>query len=329
MRNRWSIFLYILVTGFVIVLISIPLWASAFVLSLTTKILLFSMLVMSFSFLAGQLGLLSLMQSAFFGIAGYAVAIFQIDCKLSFPFPPLIGFFAAIFFSSLIGLLVIRTKDVYFLMLTLVLGQIVWTLALQLTFLTHGTTGILGIYAPGIFGKSRIAFYFLQLAFFFLCVALLLKVIRSPFGLILRGIRESESRMKMLGYPVFVIKLEAFVFSAALAALGGIFFAYFYGVMNPDAISLMRNVNAMLASILGGVESLLGMILGAAIFEVFDSAFSAITERYMLVYGILFLFVIILLPRGIVGSLSGASFSFFSIIKNWYKKYSKKMLPRN
>lgn len=317
-KSRQSVFLYMLIIGSILVLISLPLWASLFVLTLITKILRFALLVMSFSFLAGQLGLLSLMQSAFFGVAGYTVAILQVNYGVSFPIPPLVGFFAAVVFSIPIGVLVIRTQGVYFLMLTLVFGKIVWVLALQLTSLTHGMTGILGIYAPGIFGKSRIALYFLQLAVFLCCAGLLTKIIRSPFGLILRGIRESESRMIMLGYPVSFIKLKAFVLSATLAAVGGICFVYFYGVMNPDAISLTTNINAMISSILGGVESVSGMVLGAIIFKTFDSSLSAVTQRYMLIYGILFLFVIIVLPRGIIGSLSGAtSFSLFSTIKNW------------
>lgn len=327
-RNRRSVFLFVLKMGGILVLISLPAWVSIFVLTLIIKILLFALLVMSFSFLAGQLGLLSLMQSAFFGIAGYAVAILQVDYRVPFPIPPLVGFFGAIVFSALIGALVFRTREVYFLMLTLVLGQIVWVLALQLTSFTHGTTGILGIYAPGIFGKSRIAFYFLQLAVFLCCIGLLTKIIRSPFGLILRGIRDSESRMVMLGYPIFFIKLQAFVLSAALAAVGGIFFVYFYGVMNPDVISLETNINAMISSILGGVDSVAGMLLGAAIFKTLDSSLSAVTQRYMLVYGILFLFVILALPKGIVGSLSGAKFPLLSAIASWWRNVLRRQASK-
>ncbi len=113
----------------------------------------------------------------------------------------------------------------------MVIGQIGWVLSLQLTSITNGTTGIIGINAPGILHGSRTAFYFVQLVIFLICIGFLIRILRSPFGLFLRGIRESESRMIMLGYPVFFIKLTAFVLSAALTAIGGVFLSIFMVVI--------------------------------------------------------------------------------------------------
>jgi len=302
-------YLYLLIAGVILVLISFPWWAPLFYLNLVIRILFFGIIVMGFSFLGGQLGLLSLMQSFFFGIAGYTVAILQVRYGILFPIPPLIALFAAIF-----GFFVLRTQGVYFLMLTMVIGQIGWVLSLQLTSITHGTTGIIGINAPGILHGSRTSFYFVQLVIFLICIGFLVKIMRSPFGLFLRGIRESESRMIMLGYPVFFIKLAAFVLSAALTAIGAIFYVYFYGVMNPDAISLAANVNIMLASILGGMGSLFGAILGSVIVKTLDMSLSAITARYMLVTGILFLIVIMFFPNGIIGGLREVKISSFRTI---------------
>jgi branched-chain amino acid transport system permease protein len=307
-------YLYLLIAGVILVLISFPWWAPLFYLNLVIRILFFGIIVMGFSFLGGQLGLLSLMQSFFFGIAGYTVAILQVRYGILFPIPPLIALFAAILLAIFFGFFVLRTQGVYFLMLTMVIGQIGWVLSLQLTSITHGTTGIIGINAPGILHGSRITFYFVQLVIFLICIGFLVKITRSPFGLFLRGIRESESRMIMLGYPVFFIKLAAFVLSAALTAIGAIFYVYFYGVMNPDAISLAANVNIMLASILGGMGSLFGAILGSVIVKTLDMSLSAITARYMLVTGILFLIVIIFFPNGIVGGLGEVKFSSFRTI---------------
>jgi len=305
---------YPLIAGVILVLISFPWWAPLFYLNLVIRILFFGIIVMGFSFLGGQLGLLSLMQSFFFGIAGYTVAILQVRYGILFPIPPLIGFFASILLAIFFGFFVLHTKGVYFLMLTMVIGQIGWVLSLQLTSITHGTTGIIGVNAPEILHGSRTAFYFVQLVIFLICIGFLVKVMRSPFGLFLRGIRESESRMIMLGYPVFFIKLAAFVLSAALTAIGAIFYVYFYGVMNPDAISLAANVNIMLASILGGMGNLFGAILGSAIVKTLNMSLSAITARYMLVTGILFLVVIMFFPNGIIGGLKEVKFSSFGAI---------------
>lgn len=322
--SRYPTLRYLLIIGVILVLVSFPWWVSSFLLNLMIRILFFSIVVMGFSFLGGQLGLLSFMQSFFFGIAGYSVAILQVRYGIPFPIPPLVGFLGAVLLAILLGFFVPRVRGIYFLMLTLVIGQIGWVLSLQLTSITGGTTGILGVNAPGILGKSRIALYFVQLAVFLICVIFFIMITRSPFGLTLRGIRESESRMKMLGYPVFFIKLVAFVLAAALAAVGGIFFTYFYGVMNPDVISLMANVNIMLASILGGIDSSFGAILGAIIIKTLDISLSAITERYMLICGILFLVVILFFPKGIIGSLRGIRFSSFRAI--WQRVARRKTL---
>ena len=314
MNRQYTILRYLLIAVVILVLVSFPLWAPLFYLNLMIRILFFSIMVMGLSFLGGQLGLLSLMQLFFLGVTGYIVAILQIRYGIPFPIPPLIGFFASIFLAIFFGFFVLRTRGVYFLMLTMIIGQIGWVLSLQLTSITRGTTGIFGINAPGILLESRMAFYFVQLTIFLICIGFLIKIIRSPFGLFLRGIRESESRMIMLGYPVFFIKLTAFVLSAALTAIGAISFVYFYGVMNPDAISLTANINILLASILGGMGSLFGAILGSFIVKILDMLLSAMTARYMLITGILFLVIIMFFPNGIIGSLREVKFSSFRTI---------------
>ena len=241
------------------------------------------------------------------------VAVLRVQYGIPFPIPPLLGLLGAMILACLISFIVLRTRGVYFLMITLVIGIAVWALALQLSSITGGTTGIIGIHAPIIAGislsTSRTAFYYAEFIIFCFCTVLYITATRSRFGLALRGIRESESRMIMLGYPVFSIKSGAFILSAMFAALSGISFVYFYGVLSPDAISLMPNVDALLASILGGVASLPGVILGTAIVKTIDSVLGAATQRYLLISGVIFLFVILFLPRGIIGTLKGSHFS--------------------
>jgi len=267
----------------------------------------FGMLTLSLCFLAGELGVVSLMQASFFGISGYFIAILQTRYQISFPIPPLVGIGVAVLFAALTGLLVIRVRGIYFLMLTLVLGQLVWALASQWASVTRGDSGITDIFAPVIFGisteKSKGAFYFFELFFFCGVIYFLAALKRSPFGLMLRGIRESESRMAMLGYPVALLRYLAFIFAAFVAAMGGVFFAYFTGLINPHSVSLTTNVETLLSAILGGIQTLFGAILGTAILKILDVVLSGITQRYLLIMGILFLITIMFAPKGAAGAL--------------------------
>jgi branched-chain amino acid transport system permease protein len=265
------------------------------------------MLTLSLCFLAGELGVVSLMQASFFGISGYFIAILQTRYQVPFPIPPLVGIGVAVLFAALTGLLVIRARGIYFLMLTLVLGQLVWALASQWASVTRGDSGITDIFAPLIFGisteKSKGAFYLFELFFFCGVIYFLAALKRSPFGLMLRGVRDSESRMAMLGYPVSLLRYMAFIFAAFVASIGGVFFAYFTGLINPHAVSLTTNVETLLAGILGGIQTLFGAILGTVILKILDLVLSGITQRYLLIMGILFLITIMFAPKGAAGAL--------------------------
>lgn len=288
-------------------LVALPWIASDYFVMMCIRVMYFGMLTLSLCYLAGELGVVSLMQASFFGISGYFIAILQTRYQVNFPIAPLAGIGAAILFAALTGFLVIRVRGIYFLMLTLVLGQLVWALASQWASVTRGDSGITDIYAPVIFGisteKSKGAFYFFELIFFCGVIYFLAALKRSPFGLMLRGIRDSESRMAMLGYPVSLLRYVAFVFAAFVASIGGVFFAYFTGLINPHSVSLTTNVETLLSAILGGIQTLFGAILGTAILKILDLVLSGITQRYLLIMGILFLITIMFAPRGTAGLL--------------------------
>jgi len=247
----------------------VPWVMSEYFVMMSIRIMYFGILTMSLTFLAGELGVVSLMQAAFFGLAGYFLAILQTRYGLPFPIPPLAGIMVAVLAACVFGFLVIRTRGIYFLMLTLVLGQLVWALASQWASVTKGDTGITDIYAPVIFGISTehsvTAFYFFQLVVFIGIACFLRALKRSPFGLMLRGVRDSATRMAMLGYPVALLRYAAFVFMAFVAAVGGVFFAYFTGLINPHSVSLTNNVETLMAAILGGTHTLIGAILGTGV----------------------------------------------------------------
>jgi branched-chain amino acid transport system permease protein len=289
------------------VLIALPWIASDYFVMMCIRIMYFGMLTLSLCFLAGELGVVSLMQASFFGISGYFIAILQTRYQIPFPIAPLVGIGMAVLFAALTGLLVIRVRGIYFLMLTLVLGQLTWALASQWASVTRGDSGITDIFAPIIFGisteKSKGAFYLFELFFFCGVISFLWALKRSPFGLMLRGVRDSERRMAMLGYPVAFIRYLAFIFAAFVAAIGGVFFSYFTGLINPHSMSLTANVETLLAGILGGIQTLFGAVLGTAILKTLDLVLSGITQRYLLIMGVLFLIVIMFAPQGAAGAL--------------------------
>jgi branched-chain amino acid transport system permease protein len=289
------------------VLVAVPWLASDYFVMMCIRVMYFGMLTLSLCYLAGELGVVSLMQASFFGISGYFIAILQTRYQIPFPIPPLVGIGVAVLFAAITGLLVIRVQGIYFLMLTLVLGQLVWALASQWASVTRGDSGITDIFAPVIFGisteTSKGAFYLFELVFFGGLICFLWALKRSPFGLMLRGIRDCQSRMTMLGYPVSLLRYIAFIVAAFVAAVGGVFFAYFTGLINPHSVSLTTNVETLLAGILGGIQTLFGAILGTAILKILDLVLSGLTHRYLLIMGILFLIVVMFAPQGAAGAL--------------------------
>jgi branched-chain amino acid transport system permease protein len=135
-------------------LIAVPWIASDYFVMMCIRVMYFGMLTLSLCFLAGELGVVSLMQASFFGISGYFIAILQTRYHIPFPIPPLVGIGVAVLFAALTGLLVIRARGIYFLMLTLVLGQLIWALASQWATVTRGDSGITDIFAPVIFNRK-------------------------------------------------------------------------------------------------------------------------------------------------------------------------------
>ncbi|MDX2510472.1 MAG: branched-chain amino acid ABC transporter permease [Desulfobacterales bacterium] len=287
-------------------LVAIPWMTSDYFTMMSIRVMFFSMLTMSLCYLSGELGVVSLMQASFFGISGYIVAILQTRVHLPFPIPALAGITGAVLVAMVFGFLAIRAKGVYFLMLTLVLGQLFYSLASQWASMTNGDSGITNIYAPVLFGfsteKSKSVFYFFQLVFFIGVTGFLYALRRSPFGLMVKGVRDSDTRMAMLGYRVATLRYLAFVFAAFVSAMGGVFFAYFTGLINPHSASLSANVDTLLAGILGGINSIGGAILGTAILKTLDVVLSGVTDRYQLIMGIMFLVVVLFAPKGILGS---------------------------
>jgi len=288
-------------------LVIVPPFLTAYPLTLLTQGLIYAILAMSLDLLLGYTGLASLGHAAYFGVAAYVVAIMTTVHQAGFWTCLGVALLAAILVSAIFGLVAIRAVGVYFLMITLALGMVVWGLAFRWVSLTQGDTGISGVPRPNLglpwsFGNPR-AFYYLTLVTFLLAFGLLLLIVHSPFGMSLRGIRESEGRMRSLGYNVWFHKYLAFILAAAFAGMAGFLWAYYNGFVSPVEVQLITSVETLLMVALGGPGTLIGPALGAGVIVFLKNFVSLYTRRWLLILGGVYIGVILFAPQGLMGAL--------------------------
>ncbi|HEU4370203.1 MAG TPA: branched-chain amino acid ABC transporter permease [Methylomirabilota bacterium] len=279
---------------------------SAYPLTLLTQAAIVAVLAMSLDVLLGYTGLPSLGHAAYFGVAAYAVGILATDYQRGFVTCLVAGLLLATLTAAVFGLLAIRASGTYFLMITLALGMVVWGLAFRWVSMTKGDNGIAGVPRPEVglpwsLGAPLPFFYF-ALAATLLAWALLGLLVRSPFGMSLMGIRESESRMRALGYNVWLHKYVAFVISGAFAGFSGVFWAYYNGFVSPVDVQLVTSVETLLMVALGGPGTLAGPALGAAAIVFLKNFVSVYTKRWLLILGAVYIGVILFAPRGVLGA---------------------------
>jgi branched-chain amino acid transport system permease protein len=279
---------------------------SAYPLTLLTQAAIVAILAMSLDVLLGYTGLPSLGHAAYFGVAAYAVGILSTDYHRGFLTCLLAGVLLAALTAAVFGLLAIRASGTYFLMITLALGMVVWGLAFRWVSMTKGDNGIAGVPRPELplpwsLGAPLPFFYF-TLAAMLLAWALLGLLVRSPFGLTLMGIRESETRMRALGYHVWLHKYLAFVLSGTFAGFAGVFWAYYNGFVSPVDVQLVTSVETLLMVALGGPGTLAGPALGAVAIVFLKNFVSVYTKRWLLILGAVYIGVILFAPRGVLGA---------------------------
>ena len=280
---------------------------------LLTEILIFGLLAASLDLLLGYSGLASLGQAGYFGVGGYAAGLLALHVT-SNAFAQLgvaVGAAAAV--ALLTGVFAVRSRGVYFLMLTLAFGQLLFVLALNWTSLTGGSDGLYGIPAPTIAGKSSWLvptdhFYWYTVGVFLVGYAALRIVVVSPFGRALAGIRGNEERMSSLGYNVALYKLAAFTFACAVAGYAGALACQQTKYFSPDEMSFEVSAVAVVVIVIGGQRTLVGAVLGSAFYYVVrDQLSGVLASHWQLALGAVFVLVVYLLPGGFVGRRQAAS----------------------
>ena len=278
----------------------------SFVVLLTTRAMCFAILAMSVDLLLGFTGLSSMGQAAYFGVGAYFTAIlatkYHIGLGWDFWLVVILGMLMGAALAALFGLFAMRASGVYFLMITLALGQCVWGLAYRWNSLTGGDNGINVSSRPdfGLDLTNERTFFFLVFAFFAVSLIVLYILVRSPFGRSLEGIRERELRMQILGYNTWLHKYIAFVIAGAFGGLAGVLWAHTNGLISPETVVLTTSVDSLLMVVLGGAGTLIGSAIGSAIVFALREYLSTLVPWWQYVLGGVYVLTILYLPGGLM-----------------------------
>lgn len=278
-----------------------PLIGSGYQVSIATEILIFALLAMSIDVLAGYAGRTSLGHGAIFGASTYVV-IYWTSAMGGSPLVAIIlGVLVAVLVAAVFGFLASRVSGVYFLLLTLALGMIVWGVALRWTSISGGENGLRGVGRPEWLANATVFFY-VCLATVITLSAVIWRFVQSPFGLTLRGIRDSESRMSSLGYGCATHMFIAFTTTGFFAGVAGALYALFNNFVSPSTVQLAQSVEGLLMAILGGIGTLFGAFIGAAAIILLENFVSQYTARWPMVLGFMFIATMIFAPEGVLGA---------------------------
>lgn len=261
-------------------------------------------IAMSLVFLNRYVGLLSLAQATIAGISAYGVGYFTVTIGLPVAAAVPLGILAGTLAGFLTALIAARTKAIYFLMITLALGQVFYSWASQAIEVTNARRGLAPIRRPdlGFVDLGDLTyFYFLSLGVAVLCYLLCRYVAASSFGLALQGVRDSPDRMSALGYRVNRYRIAAITFAAFIASIGGVILVFDRGQVDPDVVSLASTLDILVVAVIGGIGSLGGVFIGAAVLTLLDNFAQDFTERYMTLTGIIFILILLFAPAGLAG----------------------------
>jgi branched-chain amino acid transport system permease protein len=286
-----------------VVLLVGPLLMTPYWTGLLTQIVILGLLAMSLDVLLGYTGLPSLGHAGFFGVAAYGVGILSTTYQADVWTSAAGGLLTGLVLAALLGLIVSHVRDVYFLMITLALGMVLWGLSYRWIPMTGGDNGIAGIPRLeahlGLPTTGPVPFYYVALLVLAASSMLMVLLVRSPFGLTLRGIRENERRMRSLGFNTWLHCYLSYVLSGAFASVAGVMWAYYNGFVSPTYLDLTASSELFLMVTLGGPATLVGPMLGAGAIVLLKNVMSAYTARWLLVLGIVYIVTIMWAPQGI------------------------------
>jgi branched-chain amino acid transport system permease protein len=281
--------------------IALPYVVTNYYVTLLSLILATALLATSVNMLAGDAGLFSLGHAGIAAAAGYGLAWasrqgFDLLWQL------VIAAVLTLVASAIYGLISMRTNGVFYLMVTLAAGMVCFGMAYRWSSVTGGDNGLTGIRRPELIGEYW-QFYFFVLAAFVLVTFALIRVSRSPFGLALRGIRDSESRMRSLGYNVPASKFVGMMLSGVVAGLAGILLVWQTEFISPSFAGFEASALALVMIVLGGIGTTMGPLVGTAVVLAISQVLSTYVDRWPTILGALFIASVILAPQGLIGGM--------------------------
>ncbi len=314
---------FVLVIGFLIFLIIWPFFVPTFFIILATEAAVFGLFAISLDLIMGYVGLVSLGHAAFFGLGAYVSALLILNFKSPLPLTLIIAILLNAAVGSIVGFLSIRARGIYFAMLTLAFGEVIYRIIYVWKNLTGGSDGINGVIPPPLhFGnlftltlsgpKNYYFFVLIIVAFsYWVCR----RLVKSPFGSILQAIRENERRVPFLGYSLRKYKLISFIFSSALAGLSGALYSPLAGFANPSLLEFSLSGKVVIMTLLGGIGTLIGPLIGGIFLTVFELFIGSYIKNYLIIIGFTFVLIVLFLPRGIYGFFQYSIVGLFSLIK--------------
>jgi branched-chain amino acid transport system permease protein len=299
-----------------LVLATVPLWIARVGLYpyLGIEILIWSIYALAFNLVLGTAGLPSFGHGAYFGIGAYAFGLCQFNVVANLWVCLAAAFAVAGIAGALVALFISHRRGIYYAFMTIAFGQIFWTLAIKSHKITGGEDGLLKIKRlPAELGitsfdlTDNVAFYYFVLVLFVLAVVGLWRLVNSPYGRVIAAIRQSETRAAHLGYHVWLYKASIFTLSAAVSGLAGGLFAMAQLAAFPDVMSLHQSGYVVMMTLVGGgLVSFWGPVVGVFLFLIARDVIGALTNAWMLYFGLLFIAIVLFRPEGIAGALTAA-----------------------
>jgi branched-chain amino acid transport system permease protein len=311
-RMRWqSILKWGAIAACGIFLVILPRFIGEYYTNLTIKIFIMALLACSFNLLLGYSGLLSFGQAAYFAVGAYTCALLLkfVVASVIVAIPLAVLMSAA--FALVFGYFCVRLTEIYFAMLTLAFGQIVYTIAFKWESLTGGDNGLAGIPSPpinfGLFSldlTNAFHYYYFALVLVFLSILILYLIVNSPYGATLKAIRENPDRASFMGQNVRVFQLISFVIAGTFCGLAGAIFAPFEKFVSPELTHWSKSAEIVLVSILGGIYTFIGPVVGSAVMILLEDYISTYTRYWSVFLGTVLIIFVVFMPDGIVGRVN-------------------------
>jgi branched-chain amino acid transport system permease protein len=287
-------------------LLALPLFAGEFYVNLGSQILIAAVFALSLNLLVGYGGMTSLGHASFLGVAAYASALLTSRYGLGHGSAAVIAIAGTTVMAALFGLIALRATGLGFLMITLALSQVLWGLAYRMSDITNGDNGVSGLTRPMPFGfslDSAASFYWFTLIVFAIAFFMMAIFVSSAFGSSLKGVRDQPRRMAALGFNPWMIRWITFIYAGFWGGVSGLLYVYYNKYIHPTSLSTTSSAEALLSVIAGGSGTLGGPVVGATLVLLLKNYASAYVERWNMLLGLVFLFIVLVMPSGIIPGL--------------------------